>query len=1248
VSKSDDAAGHVFISYVREDAVPADRLAQILEKADIRVWRDRAALWPGQDWRAEIRRAITRDALVFLACFSRASLSRGRSYQNEELAVAIEQLRLRGSDRPWLVPVRFDDCQIPDRDIGGGRGLTALQQADLYGASYSQNADQLVGAILRLLGRPARGARPPATRRPPIVAEDRSSLIAHTLQPVKRLGLFARHLDGSGRPRLDSSGNRRALLLIGEGGIGKSVLLGQYLDRIDAAGDRAAVLVPCTSIEPDADLKTKESTDLALGAATADPFGHDHGLLALLSQLKSDYDAVSLLVDTLDLRISERSLVPFSAVIADALKIGDVITACRTQEYRSFLQGGAHRLAGRIDPFTMPSLTESEIIAWAERYLDSSPQERPADRKAFLNSLSGGMTRSQSLRNVCSLPVRLALTCQTFADSGHVPPELTVVDLFRRYWHTRITHHGGLSHTDQAYAKQDAALKLASLVVQRHDGRVVLRVPSGRLGREDRRGLELLASEGVIRDQGTYVEFFHQTFAEYAHARWLLSQGIDAPEIAETSRFLAAGQISLWDIVTSLLLQVRDFEDYCRLARLFPVSTAQAARARAAAALRRTEASALTELMTEIDQQVDVIPAVIDVLSDTSYDRLREAYSWTVGALHAHPAELAKIAATALAAMLPRHEPAEIPEALRSALDALIEADEFTERSTWTTLTERLVLALSDHPALRIALPVLREMYSQIGERGQQASLRAHLALGRELTSNEISQLARCALASKCPGLHDDEAICLVAMFWNEPGVRADRGWDSVLTLVRDPLPGGWQNGQVRFAVASAETDELLRADLFDSAYREVTGHTENNVNVAKRIAESAPEWSAHRLLALGRFDTPRIVQAVLAVAESLARGATPEQRDLLIDRLKTARDVNPRSGFSAEIILADDRADEHREIIQTLEQRKPSRAVLNSVFDTWLFRTPAHLRIQIAADLRRLLSAPDAETRQRRARLEAVLAVSDTSSRDWIASQVLHGQSPQVAATAVTSFERATGATDLNGADLDWLIGLLPTRHTEAARAVAALIKIEHRFGDDLLRSAQTLVPTAVERLRTAVERGEASLLMRALVELLARVNRASPLPADLVEQVFELISLRLKGPRDGVPAELSDQFAAVTDLRIFVGQVMAKSLPAAKVRIRVGTALLALTDSQVRSNVQSTLVTMLKGLGHDDLPNTCTWMRNIFSTPGVAPGVQLAIAEAMLDLDGPEPGGRAAALEQEANCPVTVATYLQRNIRR
>jgi TIR domain len=153
VSEPSMPVGHAFISYVREDSSHVDQLQRALEAAGIPVWRDTASLWPGEDWRVNIRRAITNDALAFIACFSRQSWSRDKSFQNEELIVAIDQLRLRRPDVPWLIPVRFDDCAIPDRDLGGGRTLASIQTADLFGEHIADGTARLVTAVLQILKR---------------------------------------------------------------------------------------------------------------------------------------------------------------------------------------------------------------------------------------------------------------------------------------------------------------------------------------------------------------------------------------------------------------------------------------------------------------------------------------------------------------------------------------------------------------------------------------------------------------------------------------------------------------------------------------------------------------------------------------------------------------------------------------------------------------------------------------------------------------------------------------------------------------------------------------------------------------------------------------------------------------------------------------------------------------------------------------------------------------------------------------
>ena len=122
---------HVFISYVRENQKKVDTLCDDLTKQGVKVWLDRSDIQPGVRWKQAIRRAI-RDGAFFIACFSKQYNERDRSYMNEELVLAIEELRLRPTDTAWFIPVKLNRCEIPDRDIGAGATLQDLQYVELY------------------------------------------------------------------------------------------------------------------------------------------------------------------------------------------------------------------------------------------------------------------------------------------------------------------------------------------------------------------------------------------------------------------------------------------------------------------------------------------------------------------------------------------------------------------------------------------------------------------------------------------------------------------------------------------------------------------------------------------------------------------------------------------------------------------------------------------------------------------------------------------------------------------------------------------------------------------------------------------------------------------------------------------------------------------------------------------------------------------------------------------------------------
>jgi hypothetical protein len=121
---------HAFISYVRENTQEVDRLCKQLTEAGVRVWLDRADVQPGARWKDAIRSAITNGAF-FVACFSQQSVEKDRTYMNEELSLAIDELRLRPMDRAWFIPLKLNECAIPDRTIGGGQQLSDIHHIDL-------------------------------------------------------------------------------------------------------------------------------------------------------------------------------------------------------------------------------------------------------------------------------------------------------------------------------------------------------------------------------------------------------------------------------------------------------------------------------------------------------------------------------------------------------------------------------------------------------------------------------------------------------------------------------------------------------------------------------------------------------------------------------------------------------------------------------------------------------------------------------------------------------------------------------------------------------------------------------------------------------------------------------------------------------------------------------------------------------------------------------------------------------------
>ena len=150
MDKKDAPKSRVFISYRREDSAHAEWLQARLERAGIEVWRDKAAVWPGDAWQSKIRNAITGGTLVFLACFSASSLARRESWQNESSPGRWANAATRRSG-VFFIPIRFDDCDIPDIDLGPGQTLRSIHRSDLFGPDADAEAARLISAVRRIL-----------------------------------------------------------------------------------------------------------------------------------------------------------------------------------------------------------------------------------------------------------------------------------------------------------------------------------------------------------------------------------------------------------------------------------------------------------------------------------------------------------------------------------------------------------------------------------------------------------------------------------------------------------------------------------------------------------------------------------------------------------------------------------------------------------------------------------------------------------------------------------------------------------------------------------------------------------------------------------------------------------------------------------------------------------------------------------------------------------------------------------------
>ncbi|WP_061292122.1 hypothetical protein [Herbidospora cretacea] len=1154
---------------------------------------------------------------------------------HRKLLEHLDQVRVDNGTKGLRPIAKAMSLDSPTRvsDILKGRSLhTGTEQLGLLVKALGGGTDDVKEALRLDELRLKAGAAGPTHR---VRAPDRASLEPEWLPLVPRPSLLdsalaTRDRQSEGEPR------RQVLALVGDGGIGKSVLLGQMLNRIEESG-LAAVLVSSAAVLSAGLPATPLEADAFFGQAV-EPYS-GRGLGAILHDHAREHGRVTLLVDTLDLVLNRSTVIPITTLLQTATDHAEVVFTCRDQEFHSFLAPlrGRDRLGNRLSQFPVPSLDPAEIVDWAERYLATRRDVTPADRAGFLDSLRGGVSGNGRLRTLCALPVRLAMTCDVFGAHGHVPEDLTATRLYQAYWRERISRHTGLDGTDEGRGKNAAALALGERYLNK--GVPNPRVPKGDLPEDLDSGLRLLVSEGVVREHLYEWEFFHQNFAEFAHGRALLTQGVGSAGVRRLAEAVRQGGFGVWSVATSLMLQADDSAKYRALAEALPIDGPAGAQAHVVAALQQDDGAALDAVLARIRPWPDLLGPAVPVLGDAPRHQVPAAHAALADAVTRHPEELAKEALAALGRLIPRAEPGVRAAQLTSALEAWAAMN--PRPPGWDHLPARLLTPLQGDDLVAECLQVMCENLAHLGVTGRQAVTRVHLAAA--LTEEQALAFGRAALAVDRPTLDETEAADVGQLLWDCAPLRAERGWTTWREFLGAPLRRNWKDTQMRL-VTRWTGDETVRGEVVDHLLAGVGDVDERHVVVLKNIARAHPHWLADRLLGSPPPVRPRagiLVQGIGLAAPHL----DVETRARFTRWLGPLGGIEPRAVRPTQVVLAGDALDMHRDVLNDLAGA--ARAVVRGSAQAWAEHAPPEILGTLRTDLRALLPGRDSDTMEVRARLEGRLATADPRARAWLTRAVLRGPSPKVAGTGALTLSGAVGSVPERL--VTWVFALLFGPHGDATKNIAKILADPERVGRDDFRRVAGHRTRILARIEDSVGRGEEATVLRELVEVLIRADRVHGLDQDQVLRVYALARDRIVvPPRRLTDDEITQLSTGIATLAAITGALLPGRVPRERIRELASEFLTGVDLDRIGTKIRKVAESLLVGIGQRD-PLAVGWLVDgLFGHPGLGAGARMAVANAVVALDKTEQGVMVVALLNHPVCPPEVARVLLRDLRR
>ncbi|CBN56409.1 MULTISPECIES: NACHT domain-containing protein [Kamptonema] len=404
-------------------------------------------------------------------------------------------------------------------------------------------------------------------------ARARTALNPYILPPIHRQTLLEKCLK---EIRAGFQENKRRVVpILGAAGYGKSTILGSIYDELDSEKIESSngwlALARCDDL-----IESAENFALELGEKIS---GKRQSIVEIAQQLTAQQNRGILLIDTLDIVLTKPLVSVLRSILYQLLEIGTTVAfTCRDTDYSNFFEPYHESFAGFRESVTdnckITPFTTEEVRTAAQEFIKTQPGfSTLASQQSFAERIIALSADSVSLQEIVRHPLLLALLCDLFAAEETVPEDLTVSQLYEKYWEWKIAKvRHNLQSGHLGLAKEKLCLKLSRLMYESSGERLRDFVYESDLELSETEFLAYnsLKSDGIFKDLGgKRGGFFHQTFLEYTIARWM-----NATETGERAKTqlkndlivskIADSRYYIWSIFRQLLtlLSLSEFNQF--------------------------------------------------------------------------------------------------------------------------------------------------------------------------------------------------------------------------------------------------------------------------------------------------------------------------------------------------------------------------------------------------------------------------------------------------------------------------------------------------------------------------------------------------------------------------------------------------------------------------------------------------------------------------------------------------------------